>query len=100
MCCVRRSSFSSGGYFVQQSTTGLAVLVEGLMSNICVKIFLNYISCAYHDRLTKTIWAILVEEHFCEIILNLDQWLRRRCRLKIFLIHYSGGHLVQRSGTN
>ena len=20
------------------------------------------------------------EEHFCEIILNLDQWIRRRCR--------------------
>ena len=26
------------------------------------------------------------EEQFCEIILNLDEWFRRRCRLKIFLI--------------
>ena len=26
------------------------------------------------------------EEQFCEIILNLDQCFRRRCRLKIFLI--------------
>ena len=26
------------------------------------------------------------EEHFCEIILNLDQWFRRRCHLKIFII--------------
>ena len=26
------------------------------------------------------------EEHFCENILNLDQWFRRRCLLKIFLI--------------
>ena len=26
------------------------------------------------------------EEQFCEIILNLDEWLRRKCRLKIFLI--------------
>ena len=26
------------------------------------------------------------EEQFCEIILNLDQWLRRKCCLKIFLI--------------
>ena len=26
------------------------------------------------------------EEQFFEIILNLDQWLRRKCRLKIFLI--------------
>ena len=39
------------------------------------------------------------EEHFCEIILNLDQWIRRRCHLKIFLIYSSGSHFVQRSGT-
>ena len=26
------------------------------------------------------------EEQFCEIILNLDQWFRRRCLLKIFPI--------------
>ena len=25
------------------------------------------------------------EEHFCEIILNLGQWFRRRCLLKDFL---------------
>ena len=25
------------------------------------------------------------EEQFCEIILNLSQWFRRRCRLKDFL---------------
>ena len=55
-----------------KSTTGLAVLVEGLIRNICVKIFLIYISGAYLDRRTGTIWEILVEEHFCEIILNLD----------------------------
>ena len=24
------------------------------------------------------------EEQFCEIILNLDQWLRRKCRFKYF----------------
>ena len=40
----------------------------------------------------------LYEEQFCEIILNLDQWLRRCC-LKIFLIWSSGGPLVQLSGT-
>ena len=39
------------------------------------------------------------EEQFCEIILNLDQWFRRRCILKIFLIWSSGGHVVQPSGT-
>ena len=26
------------------------------------------------------------KEHFCEIILNLVQWFRRKCLLKIFLI--------------
>ena len=30
------------------------------------------------------------EEQFCEIILNLDQWLRRRCHLKYFFIWSSG----------
>ena len=25
------------------------------------------------------------EEQFCEIILNLEQWFKRRCRLKILL---------------
>ena len=39
------------------------------------------------------------EEQFCEIILNLDQWFRRRCRLKIFLIWSSGGPFVQPSRT-
>ena len=39
------------------------------------------------------------EEKFCEIILNLDQWFKRRCCLKIFLIWSSGGSFVQRSGT-
>ena len=34
------------------------------------------------------------EEQFCEIILNLDQWLRR-CSLNIFLIWGSGGPFVR-----
>ena len=38
------------------------------------------------------------EGQFCEIILNLDQWIRR-CRLKTFLIKSSGGIFVRRSGT-
>ena len=37
------------------------------------------------------------EEQFCEIIMNLNQWLRRSCRLNIFLICSSGGHFVQRN---
>ena len=39
------------------------------------------------------------EEQFCEIILNLDQWFRRRCNLNIFLIWCSGGPSVQQSRT-
>ena len=38
------SNFSSGGYFVQQGRTGLVVLVEGLMRNICVELFLFWTS--------------------------------------------------------
>ena len=39
------------------------------------------------------------EKLFSEIILNLDQWFRRKCRLKIFFIWSSGGPFVQRRGT-
>ena len=38
------------------------------------------------------------EKQFREIILNLDQWFRRRCLLKIFLIWSSGGPRVQWRG--
>ena len=31
------------------------------------------------------------EEQFCGIILNLEQWFRRRCRFKIFLSWSSSG---------
>ena len=39
------------------------------------------------------------EEQFCEIILNLDQWFRRNCLLKVFLIWSSDSPFVQRSVT-
>ena len=39
------------------------------------------------------------EEQLCEIILNLDQWLRRKCGLKVFLIWSSDSPFVQRSVT-
>ena len=35
------------------------------------------------------------EEQFCEIIFNLDQWFRRKCRLKMFLIWNSDSPFVQ-----
>ena len=37
------------------------------------------------------------EEQFCEIILNLDHWFRRKCRLKVFFIWSSGSPFVQGS---
>ena len=39
------------------------------------------------------------EEQLCGIILNLDQWLRRRSLLKIILIWSSGGPFIRQSGT-
>ena len=39
------------------------------------------------------------EEQSCEIILNLDQWFRRKCRLKVFLIWRSSSPFVQQSVT-
>ena len=39
------------------------------------------------------------EKQFCEIILLLDQWFRRKCHLKVFLIWSSGSLFVQRSVT-
>ena len=43
-------------------------------------------------------------EHLCEIFLNLDQWLWKRCHLKllivIFSIFSSGGYFIQLNGAS
>ena len=39
------------------------------------------------------------EEQSCEIISNLDQWFRRECHLKVFLIWSSDSPFVQWSIT-
>ena len=39
------------------------------------------------------------EIQFCEIIMNLDQWFRRKSCLKVFLIWISGSPFVRRSVT-
>ena len=39
------------------------------------------------------------KEHFCEIILKLGHWPRRRCCLNVFSIFSSISHFVQWSGT-
>ena len=38
------------------------------------------------------------KEYFCVIILNSDQWFKKRCCLKIFPIHSSGSQIVWQSG--
>ena len=38
------------------------------------------------------------EEQSCEIILNLDQWFRRKCCLKVFYLEL-GQPFVQQRGT-
>ena len=39
------------------------------------------------------------EEQPCEMSLNLDQWFRRKCCLKVFLIWSSSSPFIQRSLT-
>ena len=63
------SIFSSGGHFVLQSRTILAILVMGHERNISVKVFRN--------------WSIGLGE----------------MSFKGFSIFSSGGHFVQQSGT-
>ena len=46
----------------------------------------------------QTICARAVEDHFCEIISNLDKWFWRRCLLRIYLIKRSRGPFVRRGG--
>ena len=52
---------------------------------------------------SETICAIslegIIRDKSCEIILNLDQWFRRKCVFKIFLIWSSGSPFVQWRGT-
>ena len=49
--------------------------------------------CPIEGELFVQFGRVNQEEQFCEIILNLNQWFRRRCRLNTFLIWSSGGSL-------
>ena len=110
--------WSSGSPPVPWSRTICAILKEGVMGNIHVKLYEVWTSGLGRDVvkryfLSGALAAPLFsgaepfvqlsrgyyEEQFCEIILNLDKWFRRRCLLKIFLIWGSGGPFVQRSRT-
>ena len=55
--------------------------------------------CSVDWNLVCSIGRMHHEEQPCEISLNLDQWFRRKCCLKVFLIWSSGSPFVQRSIT-
>ena len=108
--------YSSGDSFVQQSRTTCEILVEGIMRNNSVKLFLIWTNGLVHERMSfkgisyLELWwplcsatrnhlcnfgrrhheeqfcEIILKEQFCEIIMNLDQWFRRGCCLKAFII--------------
>ena len=77
-----------------------AILVEGIMEHIHVKSLYIWVSCSEGEYFLSTDlmasffgrenhlcnFARRQGEHSCEIILNLNQWFRRRRRLRIFLI--------------
>ena len=110
--------WSSGNLPVQWSRTIYAILKEGIMGNIHLKLCENldqWFRRRYRLKTFLELWQPFCyakrnhlcnfdrwyqEEKFCEIILNLDQCFRRRCVLKIFLIWSSGCPYIQRSRTN
>ena len=109
------STFSSGSLVVQPSWTFWSILVEGNMRTISVKLFWFWTSGSgdfiwrYYLELCQPLSAEQNhlcnfgrghhEEHFCEMILNLDQWFRRRCHFKTFLIQSSGDPCIKPSRT-
>ena len=68
------------------------------------KIILNLNQRSIKDiSIIDIIYGAFIEgimgKHFCENILNLQLWFRRKCRLKIFLIYDSGSPFVKQSET-
>ena len=109
---------SSGSPPVWCRRTIYAILKEGIMGNIHVKLYGILTSGSKGDGvwihfLSRALTAPMFsdpnhlcnfgrryhEEQFCEIILNLDQWFRRKCPLKVFLIWISGSPFVPWSVT-
>ena len=106
--------WSSGSPFVRRSVTICAILEEGIQRNNSVKLFWPVVQeeMSFEDISYLELWQPLCsvdwnhlciigrrhhEEQPCEIILNLDQWFRRKC---LFLIWSYGSPFVQRSVTN
>ena len=89
------------------SVTICEILVKGIIRNNSLNYF-EFGSVVHEDmsfkrlliwspgsppvQWSKIIYALLKrhhEEHSCEVIGNWDQWFRKRCRLKTFLIKSS-----------
>ena len=104
--------WNSGFLPVRWSRTIYANLKEGIMGNIHVKLY-EIRRCRLKDISYLELWQPLCSvdwyhlcnigrhhgEQSCKIILNLDQWLRRKSHLKVFIIWRSGCPFVQRSVT-
>ena len=91
--------YISGGLYIWQSKTIYPILVEGIMLNTSVfwsvareKMYFKDISHPQlwrplRDRVGQFISLLFLHlSCLCKIILNLNQVIRRRCHLKIFLI--------------
>ena len=94
-----------------QSRTIYATLVDDIMRHISVKLYIEFgqvVQISFKDIPYLELWWTSCsaernhlgnfgkgqyEEHFCYIILNLDQWFKK-CHFKIFLIYISGGHVI------
>ena len=96
--------FLSGALAV--SRTFYAILKKGILGNIHVKLYGIWTSGSKGDAVLRHFLSRALtgaplcsadpnhlcnfgrryhEEQFCEIILNLDQWFRRNCCLKVFI---------------
>ena len=109
----KRFIWSSGSPPFWWSRIIYAILKEGIMGNIHVKLYGIWTSgqreMLFKDISYQELWQPLWsadqkhlcnygrryhETWFCEIILKLDQWFRRYCCLKVFHILSSGSPFV------
>ena len=108
---------SSGSPPVCWSRTIYAILKEGIMGIIHVKLYgiwtsgsedvikdISYLElwqplCSVDQNHLCNFGRRCHEVRFCEIILNLYQWFRRKCRLKLFFPWSLCSPFVRRSVT-
>ena len=110
--------WSSGSPPVKWGRTIYAIWREGIMGTIHMKFYRIWTSGSEGDVIKRHFLSRALkplcsadrnhlcnfdrrhdEEQFCEIISNLDMWLRKKCCLNVFLIWSSCSPFVQRSVT-